>query len=142
MFRCVKILVTGEVQEIELSKSGGLEQDELQKYAKNLFDTPFEPTMSRAILEEQLKQQGQDPSTIDKKLMDSIHAVSVEIKTLLPPSSMNDYIGISMYCDGNASSKQVSINHKATELAMKCGYTTPVLGKHTFTSLHFIFIIL
>ena len=45
----------------------------------------------------------------------------VEIITLALPQDSNKYIGVSMYCDGNAQMKQLPINRRATDLARTCG---------------------
>jgi AraC-like DNA-binding protein len=128
MFRCVAILASGEIQEFELSKSGGLESDELQKYLKTYFGVSQQTTTNRIALEQALKLQGTDPSSIDPRLLDHVNDARVEIKTLAPPTKNNNYMGVSMYTDANANENSHPLNSKATDISIRCGYTTPVYG--------------
>jgi CS domain len=138
MFTCVILRCSGASEELQLSASGGLEADELQKYAKDvLFNSPHDVTANRDILEQQMKEHGSDLAKVDEKIIQQhIGQVHVEIKTLSPPSQANGYIGVSMYCDANAALKQTSINSTATAICMKCGYTTPVLGDVLISRVH------
>ena len=134
MFTCVKISASGDVSEIELSSKGGLEKDELQIFAKAYFGAiplaNHEIDRSKEELQEALKAAGTNPSKVSDSLMQHAGDIRVEIKTLFTPSPSNQYVGVSMYCDANASIRSHAIiNQKATEIASKCGYKQqPVLG--------------
>lgn len=127
MFRCVQIFSNGDIKELEFSTSGGLENDELQIYCKQYFQPPNQSEQRQAI-EQALKQQGTDPSMIDERLLQNCGDIRVEIKTLAPPTPSNDYIGVSMYCNANAGAHNSDSNERATSIAMKCGYSSPIYG--------------
>ena len=127
MFRCVQIFSNGDIKELELSTSGGLENDALQYYCKRYFQPP-DISEQRQVIEQALKQQGTDPTTIDERLLQNCGDFRVEIKTLAPPTPINSYTGVSMYCNANAGPHNSNVNERATSIAMKCGYSTPIYG--------------
>jgi len=118
------------LQEIVASKTGGLEADELQKTAKELFavgnsNSAGDKEERLATLKAQLLQQGIDPATVDSNMLgagtDVANMNPIEILTLILPTAANDYVGVSMYCDANASVKHRPVNQRATALAQRCG---------------------
>lgn len=117
----------GEVKELEFSTSGGLENDALQNYCKQYFQPPDSNDQRQAI-EQALKQQGTDPTTIDERLLQNCGDIRVEIKTLAPPTPSNSYIGVSMYCNANAGSHNSELNERASSIARKCGHSSPIYG--------------
>ena len=127
MFRCVHILSDGTVKELAFSTAGGLEDDALQKYCREYFQPP-DLKIQRDAIEQALKQQGTDPSSIDERLLQHYGDIRVEIKTLAPPSPINAYIGVSMYCDANAGPHNAILNDRASNIAIRCGYPSPIYG--------------
>lgn len=118
------------IKQLLASKSGGLERDALQKTAKELFsvgnsDSAGDKEQRLATLKSQLLSQGIDPATVDSNMLsagtDVANMNPIEILTLILPTKANDYVGVSMYCDANASVKHRPVNRRATSLARHCG---------------------
>jgi hypothetical protein len=118
------------LKQLSASKAGGLEADELQKTAKELFsvgnsDSAGDREQRLETLKAQLLQQGIDPATVDSNMLgagtDVANMNPIEIITLILPTAANGFIGVSMYCDSNASVKHRPVNQRATVLAQQCG---------------------
>lgn len=124
---------TSPLEELTASKEGGLEADELQKYAKSRFYFDSSVEDKKALLRSQLKDQGINPDKINPSIMASVEdrdaGGNVEIVSVLLPTPKTQYIGVSMYSDGNAAVKHLPINERATALLQYCGINNvAVLG--------------
>lgn len=122
-FIFVHIPCDGSIREISASKGGGLENDECQKYAKRYFADGTDGQARLQAVMENMQQEGKSVGDIDPQLLTSLQTMgaSVDICSLSLPTAANGYIGVSLYCDGNAVAKGAPINTRATDLARCCG---------------------
>lgn len=126
------------VVQLEASKSGGLENDQLRKQAELEFaKSGVNREEQRAALSLQLAEKGIDAAEIDKILSSKLGervVGSVEIITLSLPTPQNNYISISLYCDGNSAFKVGGKvpNTRATAIVQACGHQNTVVMGNCF----------
>lgn len=105
--------------------TGGLEKDDLQIFAKkHLHRDGYQNNSLQGIMN-QLQQQGHDISKLDPSILQSVlnMGTSLEIISLQLPSKKNNFIGVSLYADANAQSKNFGFNERASEIARSCGHS-------------------
>lgn len=87
--------------------------------------TPEQKAARRAAL----MQNVPGNSDVDEAMLDTATAMSmVEHTSLLSNSKDNDFIGINLYTDDEASFSGAGINHRASEIASCCGIQLQVNG--------------
>jgi hypothetical protein len=139
-FACVKIPADegAVVEELRLSKSGGLEKDALRQLAEETFDNDAKHGLDssgqrEAALAEMIKQgmSSERANEALDQLVSNRSAAggaarlgnSAEIVCVGLATAQNHYRGVSMYCDGNASFKpSLPVNKRATKLAQAAGH--------------------
>jgi len=133
-FTFVHIPCEGRITEIVESKSGGLEDDKCQKYAKAFFTDGTDGAARLNSVLGHMKEQGTAENSINPQLLASLQAsgATIEICALSLPTLQNGYIGVSLYCDGNAVGKGAAINSRATDLARCCGHAGLVVYGDAF----------
>lgn len=127
------------LRELSASKSGGLENDALRKYAEETFSATgsIDRVEQRNAVVAQLKGKGIDPSKIDE-ILDRGSGLNltgaVEIITLAVPTILNKYESVSLYCDGNSAFKEGGKvpNERATAIARACGHSSLVIMGNCF----------
>ena len=102
--------------------------DATQRIAKAHFTSPdgIDGAARVAAARQQIEQsrnEGNQSVELSQGMMANLASMGaqVEIVSLAIPQASNRYIGVSMYCDGNAQMKQLPLNQRATELARTCG---------------------
>lgn len=126
------------VAELEASKSGGLEKDLLRKHAESEFSkSGINREEQRAALASQLAEKGIDAVKIEEMMKNQVTdrtIGSVEIITLSLPTAQNNYISISLYCDGNSAFKAGGNvpNSRATAIVQACGHQNTVVMGNCF----------
>ena len=133
-FTFVHIPCEGRIAEIIESKSGGLEDDKCQKYAKAFFTDGTDGKARVNSVLEHMKEQGTSEDSINPQLLASLQTMgaTIEICSLSLPTKDNNFIGVSLYCDGNAVGKGAAINARATDLARCCGHSGLVVYGDAF----------
>ena len=138
MFRCVRVPASDEqpVEEMSLSKSGGLEQDMLRLHAEETFSNDATHALDSAAQQEatraELVKSGMDAARVSE-VMSQLAASSggkaprlgssVEIVCVGLAVPDNGYKAVSMYCDGNAQfKKSLTLNRRATKLVQAAGH--------------------
>lgn len=89
----IPVSIDENVVEIVKSLSGGLENDELQRFVKEY-----------------------------------LHVEIVNITTLGLPTLATNYVGISMYSNGDGQELGLSENYRATNIAKACGHSVTIFG--------------
>jgi hypothetical protein len=134
MFKFLLIPCDGSsITELQKSKSGGLENDELRLSAEAHFSSiAIKQTVAeqQSAIDSLLAEKGIDAGTVNPDLLKNIHNLggSVEILSLLLPSANNGFTSISLYCDRNGQAKYLAQNQRATSLCQSCSLNTVVYG--------------
>ena len=142
------------IQERLLDSSGGLEKDRYfllnvnwnekvfislslslriasESYFSVLSKREREEINSRALeeVDEAIKRQQLQPSSISPNLLQNLSSQSsVEIISLSLPTPVNNFQGVSMYCDRNGKVKKLGLNSRATSIAKSCNHELEVFG--------------
>ncbi len=117
------------VQTLRASMSGGLENDQLQAYAKAHLKRDSDTSARLDSIQKQMREAGTDVTKLDPQLLSSLHSMgtSLEIVSLQLPSPRNGYIGVSLYSDANAINKDFKPNTRATRIVRACGHANLVV---------------
>ena len=83
---------------------------------------------SLAQIDEALKQQSSDVTINPNLLQNLSKQSSLEIVSLSLPRSANNFRSVSMYCDRNASTRNLALNARATSIAKSCNHELTVYG--------------
>ena len=129
-YRFVLVPVSGLLEEFTGSTTGGLQDDDVQKKAKMHFSDSADGQARLTSVLNELQKNGQDPSKMDPTMLSSLSSMgaAVEIITLCIANRANNFVAVSLYCDGNAVAKKLQVNSRATELAKACGHSLIVHG--------------
>jgi hypothetical protein len=125
-----------ELSFIERSSAGGLEKDELQVYAKAHFASEKDASLKMEAAMQVMREQGQDIQSLNPQILEHLSSLgaSVEIITVGVASAVNGYEAVSLYCDGDGSSKGLSSNSRAIEIARACGHNSLAIYGDAFLS--------
>jgi len=137
MFKCVFVPEDElkPVQELSLSKDGGLEKDALRLLAEETFSSDLDSTLDTAAQHEatvaELVKGGMDSDRVAEVMAQLAKGgggkaprlgSSVEIVCVGLATPDNGHCGVSLYCDGNARFKSsLKINKRATKLVQAAG---------------------
>lgn len=122
--------VNESIKEIEASKSGGLEQDELLKYANQYFANQQNnnSATNKSTTNDTHQQQQHLQSIIDQA------TPSVNITAVTVPTKDNGYTACSLYSINYCKDTNYNINQRATDLLTACGHTVIANTSSTTTN--------
>ena len=137
-FRCVFIPAenSSPLAEKEFSTSGGLTDDALRKAAEAYFArdaSRIDREAEQRVVGDALVKQGMDPSKVGELLGEGSPlaglSAKVEIIAVTCATEANEFIAVSMYCDGHSGLKpDCKSNARATALVKACGHAIDIRG--------------
>ena len=117
------------LQELSMiSKGSSGNVDLLQDRLKSVFSCSSSDTINMDLLNEQAAKQfgtSNTPIVTDASLRSVASQGSVEVFRLVPPMESNKYYMINFYLDEIGLMKNLSLNARASQFALKAGFNPP-----------------